>query len=135
MTDCFKVFPPGTKPMKFQASVGIYLLTLAWFFGNLTAEARRHWVALAIAFTAVITGLFEVIYITWQGAQNVKSHFNYDNQFTTVMYSLMGVWGTAPDPEQSRARHLAQAKVGLARWCLQNGGQCGIDHHWHWRGS
>lgn len=79
------------KPMKFQLSVGVYLLTLAFFIGYLTDTARKSAVVLSIALAATITGLFEVIYITWQGAQNLKSHYNFDSQATANMFILMGV--------------------------------------------
>ncbi len=80
-----------TKPMKFQLSIGVYALTLAWFIGNLTDEARTGWRTSAIAWAVLLSGLFEVVYITWQGAQGEASHFNYTSVFHTIMYQLMGV--------------------------------------------
>lgn len=79
------------KPMKFQASVGVLLLTVAWFYGNLDAAARRRWPSLVMACALVVAGGFEVFWITWQGAQQVRSHFNIDSRLASLMYQLMGV--------------------------------------------
>ena len=79
------------KPFKFQLSVGVYLVTLAWFMGHLTPERRRGAGATAVRRTAIATGLFEVGYITLQAARAQASHFYVDVPFHAVMYGLMGV--------------------------------------------
>ena len=79
------------KPMKFQASVGIYLLTLAYFLGHLMERGRTSLLTRGVAWTAAITGAFEVVWITYRGALNEKSHFAYDGGIGSIMYILMGV--------------------------------------------
>lgn len=78
------------KPWKFQVSVGIYLLTLcAFLMGLPDAERRGLWVH-ALVWTAVACGVFEVVYISWQGMLGLASHFNSSSPFHIAMYSLMG---------------------------------------------
>ena len=84
-----------TKPFKFLFSVGVYLAMLAWFFGLLRDEARRSRGALALVWVAIVAGVFEVAYITLQGARGEASHFNTDTPFAAAMYSLMGVGAVA----------------------------------------
>jgi hypothetical protein len=79
------------KPFKFQLSTGVYLLTLALFMGWLPAQAQRARSARYVVWAAVIAGLFEVAYITWQGGQGLASHFNTQTPFLATMYTLMGV--------------------------------------------
>jgi hypothetical protein len=79
------------KPLKFQLSTGVYLLTLALFMGWLPAQAQQSRTARYVVWAAVIAGLFEVGYITWQGSQCLASHFNTTTPFFAAMYTLMGV--------------------------------------------
>lgn len=83
--------PVWLKPLKFQLSVGLYLLTLAWFFGYVRPAFWRSAFGGLIAWIAVLTGLFEVVYITLQAALGQASHFNVSDPFHIAMYSLMGV--------------------------------------------
>jgi hypothetical protein len=79
------------KPFKFQLSTGVYLLTLALFMAWLPPAALRTKTARYAVWAAVIAGLFEVGYITWQGSQGQASHFNTATPFLATMYTLMGV--------------------------------------------
>lgn len=83
--------PIWLKPLKFQLSVGLYLLTLAWFFGYVRAAFWRSAFGGLIAWIAVLTGLFEVIYISVQAGLGQASHFNFTDPFHILMYSLMGL--------------------------------------------
>ena len=83
------------KPTKFLVSVGVFALTAAWFFGYVRPERRTsramRWTALVL----ILAGTFELIWIGWQGAQGLESHFNNDTPFYSVMYSLMGLFAVA----------------------------------------
>jgi hypothetical protein len=79
------------KPFKFQLSTGVYLLTLALFLVWLPAAALRTKTARYVVWAAVISGLFEVGYVTWQGSQGLASHFNTQTPFFATMYTLMGI--------------------------------------------
>lgn len=80
-----------TKPFKFLLSLGVYLGTLAWFYGLLPGEVRRSPGGRWLAWVAVVTATFEVAYISLQAARGEASHFNTATPFTAAMYSLMGV--------------------------------------------
>jgi hypothetical protein len=79
------------KPFKFQLSTGMYLLTLALFMVWLPAAALRTKTARYVVWAAVVSGLFEVGYITWQGSQGAASHFNTQTPLLATMYTLMGI--------------------------------------------
>ncbi len=79
------------KPFKFQISTGVYLLTLALFMAWLPAPALRTKQARYVVWGAVISGLFEVAYITVQGSLGMASHYNLSSRFFANMYTLMGV--------------------------------------------
>ncbi len=79
------------KPFKFQLSTGIYLLTLALLMAWLPVTALRTKTARYVVWAAVVSGLFEVGYITWQGNSGLASHFNTATPFFATMYTLMGI--------------------------------------------
>ena len=79
------------KPMKFLASLALFALTTAWFFGYLPAARRHARPARAIVWTIVGAALFEIVYITVQAARGEASHFNDSTLFHQAMYGLMGV--------------------------------------------
>jgi hypothetical protein len=83
------------KPFKFQISIGTYLLTLALFMSWLPAAALRSRAVAYVVWVAVASGLFEVGYITWQGALGLASHFNYSTPLYALMYMLMGLGAVA----------------------------------------
>jgi hypothetical protein len=79
------------KPFKFQISTGVYLLTLALFMVWLPAQALLTKKARYVVWGAVISGLFEVGYITVQGSLGLASHYNLSSRFFANMYTLMGI--------------------------------------------
>ena len=79
------------KPLKFQLSTGVYLLTLALFMAWLPAERREKHLGRYVVWSAVGAGIFELAYITWQGAFGLASHYNQTSAFYAAMYTLMGV--------------------------------------------
>ncbi len=79
------------KPLKFQISTGVYLLTLALFMVWLPAQALCSKKARYVVWGAVVSGLFEVAYITVQGSLGLASHYNLSSRFFAHMYTLMGI--------------------------------------------
>ncbi|MEM1329125.1 MAG: hypothetical protein AAGG07_01050 [Planctomycetota bacterium] len=79
------------KPLKFQISVGIYLLTLAIMISLATERFRRSIAGRATVWTAISTSLFEIAWITLQAARAERSHYATDTAFGQVMYALMGI--------------------------------------------
>lgn len=79
------------KPLKFQLSTGMYLLTLALFISWLPEYRRQTRLGRYVMWSAAGAGVFEVAYITWQGAFGLASHYNQTSTFYAAMYTLMGV--------------------------------------------
>jgi hypothetical protein len=79
------------KPLKFEASLVLYLGTLAWFWGYLSPTTQRSR-GLRI-FAAVSVGLiaYEIAYIVFQSARGVGSHFNTATPVEGIMFMLMGL--------------------------------------------
>jgi len=79
------------KPLKFEVSVIIHLLTLA-FLGSLLNDKKRKSRAWKIwSYAVVIAGIFEVMYIFLQAARGRESHFNKTTVLESLMYGLMGL--------------------------------------------
>ncbi len=80
-----------TKPLKFEASVALYFLTLAWFWGYLSPRLREARAVRAVAVTIAACGLLEVIYIGLQASRGVASHFNEATALEGLLFKVMGV--------------------------------------------
>ncbi len=80
------------KPAKFFSSVGIFALTAAWFFGYVRPERRDSPAMRRTVAVLVASGTFELLWISWQAANGLESHFNNDTAFYSTMYSLMGLF-------------------------------------------
>ena len=64
------------KPAKFSLSVGVYLLTLAWFATFLPRDLWQTTRARIVSWVAVVTAGFEMIYIVVMAGLGDASHFN-----------------------------------------------------------
>jgi hypothetical protein len=82
------------KPAKFLFSIGLYALTMAWFFRYVRPERRSALAQRVLVVVLIIAGGFEVLYISWQAAHGLDSHFNLSTPFYTLMYALMGLFAT-----------------------------------------
>jgi hypothetical protein len=80
------------KPAKFLFSVGVYALTLAWFFGYVRDERRGALPLRALVAVLVLAGTLELVYIAWQAAHGLDSHYNLSSPFHIAMYALMGIF-------------------------------------------
>lgn len=79
-----------SKPFKFQLSIAVYFLTLAWFAPLLRAGFFTSWRGRVMIWLAVFWALAEIAYITFQGAIGETSHFNRSTAFHATAYSVMG---------------------------------------------
>ncbi len=79
------------KPFKFQASVAIYLATVAWFWPYIDAAIRARAAVRAGVWALCILLVLEVAYITYRAALAEGSHFNESTPIAAVLYPLMGV--------------------------------------------
>lgn len=79
------------KPVKFLVAIGLYLWTLAWFFGYLGDQARRSLAGRYVIHgtTAFIT--LELAWIIGMSAAGQASHFNRGSPMAAILYSLAGI--------------------------------------------
>lgn len=119
---------PWLKPMKFFASVAIFLLTAAWFM----AETRPSpWALALVRWTFVVTMCVELGLICLQAARGTTSHFNEATPFDAVVFAVMGVaitintvaaagllWLIRLDTPPVRAGYLWGVRLGLALFII-----------------
>ena len=79
------------KPFKFQASVAIYLATVAWFWPYIDVATRARGAVRAGVWALCILLVLEIVYITYRAAMAEGSHFNESTPIAAVLYPLMGV--------------------------------------------
>ncbi|RVT49706.1 hypothetical protein [Rubrivivax albus] len=79
------------KPWKFHLSVGVHLLTLALVAAALSETPGRRRALGRLSAVAVVTGVFELAYITWRASRGEASHFNVADPMAGLLYGLMGV--------------------------------------------
>jgi hypothetical protein len=79
------------KPMKFQASAALHMMTLAFVARFINADVRGKPVVYGLCWILTFTAIVEVAYITIQAARGRHSHWNFETQFESLMYAGMGV--------------------------------------------
>jgi hypothetical protein len=80
-----------TKPLKFQFSQMILLLTFLWMLPLISEEFKKGKLVRYGVNLLTIAGTFEVFYITLQSARGLTSHFNNNSKIEAIAYSIMGV--------------------------------------------
>jgi Domain of unknown function (DUF4281) len=83
------------KPLKFCASMLVYVLTLAWALSLMSENGRNAKLVVRSVWLGCISGLFEIFYIAIQAARGRASHFNDGTSFELMMYGLMGLGAVA----------------------------------------
>lgn len=107
------------KPLKFLASVGLFSLCTAWFIGLLPPEQRRGPAVRALVATILLTGGFEVVYITLMAALGQASHYNLGSALSAALYTAMGIGAMA----------LTATQPVLA-WLIVRRGRSDLDPRW-----
>lgn len=79
------------KPLKFQASLALQLLTAAWLMLWLPETQRETLLVRSFAILMTGAAVFEIGYITHQAALGQASHYNVATPYTSFMYGLMGL--------------------------------------------
>jgi hypothetical protein len=79
------------KPAKFEFSVAIQFLTVAWFLQLLPSEQRASRLATTLCQVMVAVGILEIAYIVLQASKGEASHFNSSTPLSLAFYSLMGI--------------------------------------------
>jgi len=79
------------KPMKFMAATALFAWTTVWLTDiagdTVTRGSAFPWIAALL----IITSLFEVVYITYQGSRGEASHYNTSDPVHARMFGLMGI--------------------------------------------
>jgi len=83
--------PIWAKPIKFSLSLAMHFLTLAILAQQLERSKRTGLLLTFFSYLAVVSMLFEQIYISIQAARGRQSHFNDDTDFEILMYAFMGI--------------------------------------------
>ncbi len=76
------------KPIKFAASIGLYLWTLAWF---ITYVPRPRWLIQLIRWGVAVVMTIEMGCIVLQAARGTTSHYNVATPFDGIIFSVMGI--------------------------------------------
>lgn len=76
------------KPMKFAASIGLYLWTVAWLLGELPAP---RWGRFAVRWTVAAAMAAEMALIGLQAARGTTSHYNFSTPFDAAVFNWMGL--------------------------------------------
>jgi hypothetical protein len=87
-------YPVWAKPIKFSLSLAIHFLTLAILSKLLERKSRLAIIIIVVGYAAVVSGLFEQLYITLQAAKGQRSHYNSTSYYGYEMFQLMGVGAT-----------------------------------------
>ena len=79
---------PWIKPLKFEISVAIFLLTIGFVMRQLNSSPKA---VNLIGWIIGIAMILENTLIVFQSARGVRSHMNYTSAFDGVIFSFMGV--------------------------------------------
>ena len=79
------------KPLKFELSLSLYFLTLAWFFPLIDSSFRASKLGRFVVWGAIIPSAGELAYIVFRAAQGQASHYNAATPVAAVLYAVMGV--------------------------------------------
>jgi hypothetical protein len=79
------------KPIKFSLALALHFFTLAFVAQQLSTNKRNGWGLRIIAYAAIVSMLFEQIYITLQAARGTRSHYNFESEMSISLYQLMGL--------------------------------------------
>lgn len=83
-----------SKPLKFQAALGLHFATLLLLAPLLSVEARRSRTLRGSVLAATVMAVLEIAYMTLQAARGRASHFNFETLPEQLAYNLMGVGAT-----------------------------------------
>lgn len=79
------------KPLKFELSIAVFLLTAAFAFTRLPPGWARTGRGRFVIWAPIIAALGEIAYIAWRASRAEASHFNQSSLFAIVVYAVMGV--------------------------------------------
>ena len=78
-----------SKPFKFMLSSALFAATMAWSIGLLPDGVRTGRTTRALAWTVIVSSLFEAGYITLQAAKGSASQLNISDPLHAALFGLM----------------------------------------------
>ena len=79
------------KPMKFMAATVLFAWTTVWLVTIANTSVGNSQTYIWITALLIITSLFEVVYITYQGSQGEASHYNNSDMLHIILFGVMGI--------------------------------------------
>lgn len=83
---------PALKPIRFAASIGLYMLTASAMFALIRPEDRSALLAIVTVWTMVAGCMVEFACITLQAVRGERSHFNISTRFDAAVFAVMGIF-------------------------------------------
>jgi hypothetical protein len=127
---------PWVKPMKFLASITIFLWTVAWFMPETQSSTvgsgfSRVDKRQIVRWTIGVAMAIEIACIILQSARGTTSHFNNQSAFDAIIFAVMGVtigvntlammlflWIVRRDTPPKRAGYIWGIRLGVAIFLL-----------------
>lgn len=111
------------KPLKFEASLGLYMVTLALFMPLTSARFQTSWLGRYAVWGAIIPSFLEIAYILWRASRAEASHYNIGTPVDAALYSAMGLGAVmltaaAPVIAWGIARKDATPLAPALRWSI-----------------
>jgi hypothetical protein len=79
------------KPMKFMAATVLFAWTTVWLVSIAHTSVGTTQSYIWITALLIITSLFEVVYITYQGSQGEASHYNNSDVLHMILFGVMAI--------------------------------------------
>lgn len=83
--------PVWHKPLRFGLSFTLHFLTLTLLSQLINENYRTKYRFAFFAYTAAISLWVEYSYMAIQAARSRRSHFNFETDFESLMYAIMGI--------------------------------------------
>jgi hypothetical protein len=79
------------KPMKFMAATVLFAWTTVWLVSIAHTSVGTTQTYSWITALLILTSLFEVVYITYQGSQGEASHYNNSDVLHMILFGVMAI--------------------------------------------
>jgi len=79
------------KPMKFMAATVLFAWTTVWLVSIAHTSVGTTQTYIWITALLILTSLFEVVYITYQGSQEEASHYNNSDVLYMILFGVMAI--------------------------------------------
>jgi hypothetical protein len=83
--------PVWLKPLKFEASLAAFYLTLSAFYPMAGPAFRRTRKGRFVVGVGLVAGTLELLYIALQAGRGIASHYNMSTPLYGTLYGVMGV--------------------------------------------